>query len=339
MTSLDLESLWSSVAAPEPGIGGLAGRQAPLALKRHGVMLAVDAAGQRHLLVPAPLGAVAPKQPAVRGLEVALDDLRVGGATPRSYFDVACREASMNVNFTAVAGEILESIEAGREPKLAIEDVLAEWRWFWAAPSAGLSEEAVIGLFGELWFLEHWLSPLNRQVVEAWSGPIGDRHDFKWPGASIEVKATRARSDGSARHRITSLDQLEDPAQGQLYLFSLRAVPDAVGQHSLIRSIDRLRAALQSQPAALVAFDERLGRAGYSPALRDRYGTLLRVQAEELYRVADDFPRLTAASFPNGVPSGVDAISYTLDLVACRPWRLATSPNAESQRIRQTLTP
>jgi hypothetical protein len=333
----ELESLWSRVAAPDPSLGGLAGRPAPTVVKGRGIMLAADAAGQRHLLVPAALGDTAPRQPPVKGLEVAVDELRVGGKDTRRYFDVACREASMNTNFTAVASEILDALDAGEDPKPAIEGVLARWRWFWGAPSAGMSEEEVIGLFGELWFLEHWLSPLNRRVIEAWSGPTGDRHDFRWKAASIEIKATRARSDGSASHRITSLDQLENPVQGMLYLFSLRAIPDAVGQHSLIRSIDRLRAKLGSQPDALVAFDERIARAGYSPAHRDRYETLLRVQAEELYTVVDDFPRLTSASFPEGVPAGVDAVAYTLDLAACAKWKLATAPNTASRGLRETL--
>jgi hypothetical protein len=337
MKPAELEPLWSAVTAPDPSLGGLAGRAAPTAVKGLGIMLAVDAAGQRHLLVPAAHRDNAPKQPPVKGLDVAVDELRVSGQDARRYFDVACREASMNTNFTAVAGEILEGIAAGEDAKTVIEGVLARWRWFWGAPSAGMSEEAVIGLFGELWFLEHWLAPLNRRVVEAWSGPTGDRHDFKWSAASIEVKATRARSDGAASHRITSLDQLEDPAQGALYLFSLRAIPDAVGQHSLVRSIDRLRAKLGSQPETLVAFDERIARAGYSPAHHDRYETLLKVQAEELYTVIDDFPRLTAASFPDGVPGGVDAIAYTLDLAACGAWKVATAPNAASRQLRQTL--
>jgi hypothetical protein len=68
---------------------------------------------------------------------------------------------------------------------------------------------------------------------------------------------------------------LGHPTGRVLYLFSLRAIPDAVGQHSLVRSIDRLRAELGSQPDALGAFDERIARAGYSPAHRDRYETLL----------------------------------------------------------------
>jgi hypothetical protein len=339
MKPSELEPLWATVAAPDPSSGGLAGRAAPMSVQGHGIMLAVDAAGQRHLLVPAPPGAVSPKQPPVKGLEVMVDELRVGGQAARRYFDVACREVSMNANFAAVAGEILDGIDGGEHAETVIAGVLARWRWFWGAPPAGMSEEEVIGLFGELWFLEHWLSPLNRSVIEAWSGPTGDRHDFQWRSSSIEVKATRARSDGSASHRITSLDQLEDPAQGVLYLFSLRAIPDAVGQHSLVRSIDRLRAELGSQPEALVAFDERIARAGYSPAHRDRYETLLRVQAEELYTVIDDFPRLTAASFPGGVPGGVDAIAYTLDLAACGPWKVATAPNAASRRLRSTLGP
>ena len=194
-----------------------------------------------------------------------------------------------------------------------------------------------MGLFGELWFLEFWLSPIDAAVLEAWTGPSGDRHDFKWVAASVEIKSTRVRSDGAAKHRISNLDQLAAPEQGQLYLFSLRAIVDPIGTHSLRGSIDRIRGRLSSRPELLHAFDGRLASAGYTPA-GDRYDRGIRIVAEELYCVTEGFPRLDRNSFQEGVPNGIDGIAYTLDLVACEPWRMATAPGAESRELRATLT-
>ncbi len=195
----------------------------------------------------------------------------------------------------------------------------------------------MIGLFAELWFLEYWLGGADEQTIAAWRGPFGDRHDFKWPAASVEVKGTSVRSDGAADHRISTLDQLEDAAQGKLYLFSLRVRPDTLAAHSLVASVDRIRQKLQASPGLLVMFDELLGRAGYSPAHREKYAGTLRVVAEELYEVTDSFPRLTATSFANGVPAGINDITYTLDLAACQQWLVATSP-AKAPELRRSMS-
>src|SRR5206468_1055262 len=95
-------------------------------------------------------------------------------------------------------------------------------------------------------FLEFWLAPVTSVVMETWRGPFGDRHDFKWPTASVEVKSTRVRSDGSASHTISALDQLEDPESGTLYLFSLKVTPDPIGAHSLQGSATRIRESLRT---------------------------------------------------------------------------------------------
>ncbi len=204
-------------------------------------------------------------------------------------------------------------------------------------PSA-LRETEIVGLFAELWFLEYWLGPVTERAVTAWTGPARDRHDFKSSAASVEVKATRARADGSAAQRITSLEQLEPPEVGRLYIFSLKATPDAIGGHSLAKSVDRLHAALSSSPDTLRALDEQLGRAGYSPAGTDAYDVRMRITAEELYEVREDFPCLTHDSFVDGVPVGVDRISYTLNLAACGEWRIATSPtDAAAATVREAL--
>jgi hypothetical protein len=245
----------------------------------------------------------------------------------------------MHPNFTAVAAEIIEALQADdRDVLESLESILDRWRWFWGVVPDVLTQEQAVGLFGELWFLEFWLPPIDAAVLRAWTGPAGDRHDFKWTAASVEVKATRVRSDGAAKHRISSLDQLEAPEQGQLHLFSLRATVDPIGSHSLNASVDRLRATLAARPELLHQFDERLGLLGYNPSHRQHYDTPLRVIAEELYRVDEGFPRLIPDSFPDGVPNGVDDIAYTLDLMACAPWRVATAPSAEARQLRTTLS-
>jgi hypothetical protein len=337
MNAAELESLWNSLE-PAATAGGLTGRAAPEIDSDEGILLAIDHGGRRHLLIPAAEGAETPSHPNIRGIEAIIDELRVEDRAPGRYFDVSCREPSMQENFSAVAAEILDAVREDRSHVgQSLEVIFNRWRWFWGVAPDALTPEAAVGLFGELWFLEYWLSPIDGRSLEAWVGPGGDRHDFKWTEASVEVKATRARSDGAARHRISTLDQLEDPESGDLYLFSLRVSPDPIGRNSLNRSVNRIRNALNQRPELLATFDERLGLLGYSPAHSQNYDTPLRVVAEELYRVEGDFPRLRADSFSDGVPAGIDRIAYTLDLAACADWLVATEPGTESQALRATM--
>lgn len=337
MNQADLEVLWEGLGEPTAK-GGLVGKPAPGSGTGTGAMLAVDGDHRRHLLIPAPPDAEDLSQPSIRGIGVSVDELRVDDLPVRRYFDVACRDMTMHENFSAIAVEILETLAEGDEgigPTL--DSIFNRWRWFWRIAPGSMSPETAIGLFGELWFIEYWLSPVDVTVLSAWTGPDGDRHDFKWPAASVEVKTTRASSDGSAKHRISRLDQLEDPEQGILYLFSLRVSVDEIGGHSLNQSIGRLRAGLAKSPDLLATFDERIGLLGYNPAHARHYDVQLRVVGEELYRVEDGFPRLILSTLGT-LPSGVDDISYTLNLAACRDWLLATKPGSVARQLRSTLT-
>lgn len=331
----ELELLWVGLELPTAR-GDLAGESVPGGPL--GGIVALDGDGRRHLLIPAPADAGKLTQPSIRGIEVSLDELRVDDRPIRRYFDVACRDMTMHENFAAVVAEILEALEDGGEVGPTLDAIFRRWRWFWRVAPASMSPEEATGLFGELWFIEYWLAPVDAAVLAAWTGPKGDRHDFKWPRASVEVKTTRVNSDGSGTHRISRLDQLEDPEEGDLHLFSLRVIVDDLGGHSLNQSLDRLRARLTGTPELLALFEERIGLLGYNPAHARHYDVRLRVVAEELYRVGPGFPRLTREILGD-LPAGIDNVSYTLDLAACRDWLVATKPGPESGKLRASLVP
>lgn len=338
MKQAELEAIWEGLEAPAAR-GDLVGQPGSSAGVggNTGAMLALDGEGRRHVLIPAPAEAKKLSQPSIRGIGVSIDELRVDDRPVRLYFDVICRDMTMHENFSAIAAEILESLQGADDVRATLESIFNRWRWFWKVAPDSMSSEAAIGLFGELWFMEYWLQPVDAMALMAWTGPDGDRHDFKWPQASVEVKATRVRSDGSAKHRISRLDQLEDPEQGVLHLFSLRVSVDEIGGHSLNQSVTRLRDQLAASPELLAVFDERVGLLGYNPAHARHYDMPLRVVGEELYRVEDGFPRLTADSFARNLPTGIDDIGYTLNLAACRNWLVATKPGPESQKLRSSL--
>ncbi len=335
----ELESIWHAVQAPT-ATGDLAGRAVQASAPSPEVLLALDSSALRHLLIFAAANEEPPAKATTKGLSITIDELRVEKREPRRYFDIACRDAAMHANFTAISAEILEALRSQTgSTREVLERILARWQWFWGTPPTGLTDNEALGLFGELWFLEFWLDPIDATTLQAWTGPSHDRHDFKWPAASVEAKTTGTAGDGPATHRISTLDQLEDPERGELYLFSLRTRRDPIAAHSLNTSIERIRRTLTPHPELLHTFDGRLSDAGYSPAHREMYDIAIRVVSEELYKISPGFPRLTRESFVDGVvPAGIDQICYSLDLAACTAWQVATAPGTESRRLRHSLS-
>jgi hypothetical protein len=123
-----------------------------------------------------------------------------------------------------------------------------------------------------------------------------------------------------------SLDQLDKPVSGQLYLFSLLVLEDARSSNTLDGLVVTISRELEDAPASLAAFREKLATYGYVPCDSPHSQKCLRVVREALYVVKDDFPRLTRHTFPGGVPTGVGGIQYSLALSAFEPWQIASRP-------------
>ena len=205
-------------------------------------------------------------------------------------------------------------------------NTLARWRAFWSVKTSGISREEALGLFGELWFLRRWLGNLNAATIRCWQATESARHDFQWAQASVEVKTAATQSAGPPVHRITSLEQLADPEQGNLFLFSLQVCNDALAANTLQNLANAITADLRDDFVALEEFNGKLAARGYS--LESQFATMpLRILGERLYRVDATFPRIIRESFgTSGAPQGVVGVSYELDLSACDNWLLAKRP-------------
>jgi hypothetical protein len=319
----EIAEVWDQIR--RPGTEQLQGRLAP---GSSSVWLAVDPAGRRHILVDAP-GVVTDRSlGTTQGMSAVTAELDVAGRTATGYVDVTCLDSALNETFAAVAADLIRATAARPDDTVgAVVQTLDTWRWFWGV-DAGLSGEEAVGLFGELWFLLRW-APWPG-AIQNWVGPTGAVHDFASQGVSVEVKTTRVRADGRAVHRIANLDQLADPDTGHLYLFSLQVMPDSLAANSLPGLVMHARQRLAEHPSHVVAFLETLGKAGYSPAHADRYQQTYRVVAEELFEVVGEFPRLTRATFADGLPEGIDNLSYTIDLAACTGYMVGDAHRREN---------
>lgn len=327
MTLEELETSWATLELPKSP-DGISGRRAMAMPRGQPVYLAVDGRGRRHLLILIPDDTAPLSKRETRGLEVTTARYQVESNPEALYVDLVCVDQTQNPTFGAVAQDMLRILARPHGlTRDTIISALARWSAFWSTGTDGMSREKALGLFGELWFMQGWLSPVNAGIVGRWQATQDARHDYQWPAVSVEVKTTESRPHEEPRHLVSSLDQMDDPEQGQLLLFSLQVCEDALAANSLHSLVEGLAAELRGDLQALANLDRKLTIRGYSPADRTNPAKRFRILAERLYRVGEGFPRITRRTFqPSGLPSGVVNVGYTIDLAACRQWLVATTP-------------
>lgn len=320
-TSEALVATWESIG--QPSSDTLQGRR--ISEAEPALYAALDARGRRWLLVEIGPEVSPFTERASSALEVTVGEFDIGSHRNGRFIALICCQAEHERTFAALSTDIVTALSTPVEdPVRSVRTIIRRWRAFLSSSAGGLSAEQALGLFGELWFMSSWL-PAVRSSIEAWTGPDSSRHDFQHPTMSIEVKVTALH--GGPVHRISTLEQLEDPATGELFLFSLHVADDALAGNTLAGLVEAIRSSLQ--PDLLEELDLRLARAGYNPVDAALYRRPLRILSEKIYRVTDSFPRVTRASFAGGIPSGVGGITYTLSMHACAPWLIADSPAAD----------
>lgn len=321
MSPDELDAVWQGLRTPETREQLEAAR-----LPGSDTWAAIDHEGQRHLLLRVPGNSEVPPA-ATRGLAVIVARHQVAGGEPADYIDLRCMSEDEFETFTAVGADIATRAGPAEEgDRLAIVgESLSRWQWFWDVEPDRLGERDALGLFAEMWYLRRW-EHARPEAVAAWTASAGARHDFQWPDRSVEVKGTTRRADGAVLHRIQHLDQLADPEEGELFLFSLVVARDELAHNSLSSLIDQLESALSGSGPLHEDFLRKLGARGWSPAFRHRHDVPYRVLSEALYAVSDGFPRLVDSTFQGGLPQGVTSVSYVIDMEVCEPWLVARNP-------------
>ncbi len=294
------------------------------------VFVGVDRSTNRHLLVEVPDSVPLGVALRTRGLIAEVVNMALDSQEDRTWVDVVCIDPTKSDVFTIVASDIARAVNNAPEDRLsAVTGTLERWQRFWAGFGGSWSLEREAGLFGELWFLRQWLGTAHLQM---WVGPLGNRHDFVSPIFSVEVKTT-VRSDGSARHAISSLDQLSDPEEGEFYFFSLQVAQD-VGAVNSVDVLYQQVTELLPDDNARDLFTDRLAELGWAPSSTTR---TFRVLGQSLYRVGPGFPRITTAMLQETLPTGVESLSYSIDLAACPAELLVASTPTGARALMEGL--
>lgn len=275
------------------------------------VLGAVDSRGCLHLLI---------SMDDVAGLRA---DTKSPGLTiePREYsdrgvissgfvLDVRCGSPSQNDVFIAFAEDLCSALqEQPQNEKTVPFKTLEKWRRIFEAERApGIARTTVVGIYGELVFLERLARVNADAALDAWTGPRGHRHDFTGSAIGVEVKTSEV---SQAREiEIHGLEQLEPTPDAELYLayFRIESNPSGVSPAELIQRCYSNGVSPDKLPALL----DMAGLSGLQSAAEK-----FRVAESGVFDVDDGFPRLVTSDLKQeSQPTGVTRVSYRVDLSA-----------------------
>lgn len=172
-----------------------------------------------------------------------------------------------------------------------------------------LNETAELGLMGELAVASKLLDAGVPTLVllDAWKGPLGGLHDFRFEEGAIEVKTTASAGDFLAR--VGSMEQLDPFLTSPLYLAAARFRAGEAGS-SLPNVISALENRISKTSGASAIFNTLLISAGYVKSRANRYSNHFEEVSTRFIQIADDFPSL----YRSRLPIQVTKVHYEIDL-------------------------
>lgn len=198
-----------------------------------------------------------------------------------------------------------------RRGKKSINTIIKRWNeWrtmFTRSSTSLLNENQVMGLLGELIFLNHYM--INKygseKSINSWGGPSKAHKDFEIDDIWYEVKAIRTNA---LTVKISSIQQLDSDIKGNLEVVFLEKtngeVSDKITLNKYIECIiDKL------SPNDVRKFILKLNKVGYSyDSGYDNYN--YRYIKRNTYTVEGEFPRLLSEKLLTGIVK----VSYDISL-------------------------
>jgi hypothetical protein len=314
MAKQDLDGVWTVLSSSIP-TSGVAVAPTGHQVAAGSLLAGIDSDRRRHLLIPLLAGEAARTD--TRGRAVHLARISHEGT---QYLTIFCLRPELHRVFTQFCRELVASAESATSPAREAAIAFDRWRALLsdAASRDLLSEEALVGLLGELLTVESLLALGAPSGLEFWVGPFNEVHDIRTPSHAIEVKATLVREGRIVS--ISSVDQLQEPAGADLVLRHMRLERDP-GGFDISAIVDR---ALDAGASAS-ALATRMHEVGVNVDDLAPYGSRkYKLVETRTYDVTGPaFPRLVRSSFNAGdVPPGTLRIGYAIDLTNEPPFPL-----------------
>jgi hypothetical protein len=275
------------------------------------IFLGIDDRGRKSLVVTLK----APRERVVSSKTIAVDFfVRPDG---RSSLRFSLEDDDLKDIFYKFCEDIIESTRSDNSAD-GFSPIIRRWEtWigFFQKTSLPLSEIEIMGLIGEIHFLQNIMTEkygLDR-AFEAFIGVDKAHKDFEIDDTWYEVKTIHY---GVRAVKISSIQQLDSINPGKLEIITVDQGTSGTANNITINSIvDNFKELLN--PRQLLDFDEKLRKANYIKD--DRYGdyNFIFIRLDE-YTVSDNFPRITS----DLLPVGVTKANYEIDISAIQQYKI-----------------
>ena len=217
--------------------------------------------------------------------------------------------------------ELLSPGENGKNRSLISQSPVAWWQEWKELLGNRNIDEKVYDTLGELCVLKY-LSSIGEEAN--WDGPNSSTYDIEIENGFVEVKSTTSRS----KREVTISNQFQlDPPGKKLDLVLCQF------EHSVQNgvSIDQVVEDLINMGISRDYLNSRLAKKGLEEGMSARKRTFI-LHDMLRYRITEEFPRITPASFIGGVmPLGITKITYTVSLDGLEAESLIQGDNHEIQ--------
>ncbi|MBN2402759.1 MAG: PD-(D/E)XK motif protein [Spirochaetes bacterium] len=267
--------------------------------------------------------------------DIKIDTLVDEKQTEKQFLLILLVDNQYKDLFSVLSEDLIKQVAEITDEKLLLNELqsrLTKWQMlFEKLGKQGLSEEAQVGLFGELYFLRQFLSYSNdyESCINLWKGPEKAIQDFQHLDWALEVKTTHGKNH--QKIHIANERQLDTDIIPIIYLFHISVDVRDGTTETLNSLVDEVLETLKDNYSALSSFKLKLLDYGYFDVHRNLYSdTDYNIRNNRIFLVTNDFPRITERQ----VPGGVGDVRYSIVVPDEVPWRI--TPDELFHKIRQS---
>lgn len=224
-----------------------------------------------------------------------------GATSNYSYLLIFLKDTDMFDTFCALINDIVEntrSCSGNPSGYQIVTNRLYLWKKMFSSKKKKMDESAIMGLIGELYFLDNFMFPKygKTESLNAWSGQELTHKDFSLDDIWYEVKSIHSGKDSV---RISSLEQLQSNNYGELIIIPMERMSSAFNGINLSKLANKIMKEFDSDED-LDKFIAKMSEQGFCfDTEADEY--VYQVISIDRYAVKSEFPKIIRVEIPPAI--------------------------------------
>lgn len=224
----------------------------------------------------------------------------------KAYLLILLKNSQHEDVFATLCEDLINGIAEIHGEEKVVKELLNRleiWKsLFDKASSEGLTPEEQRGLYGELYFLNKWITNTSdcSKCIQSWLGSEKAIRDFQFSDWALEVKTTHGNNH--QKIQINSERQLDTANLSTLLLLHLSLEAQQQNGQTLNQLVNAVIEVLSTDIVSQTQFRSKLLHAGYFNHHRLLYdNTGYHIRQVNYYLVSKDFPRIEEKDIRKGV--------------------------------------